>query len=129
MPLVIAQRPIATIKLANKVVWFSFHTLCNIPRSQMDYLEIAKRYPVVLVSDVPQIKANQDAQITYLINLVDVFYDHHVQLILSCEVDIEAIYLQGSKQFEFERTKSRLIEMQSHDYIVRTSSNIDPSNV
>ncbi|MEE9451200.1 MAG: cell division protein ZapE [Gammaproteobacteria bacterium] len=120
--LIIAQRPIKTICLAKQVVWFDFKQLCQPPRSQMDYLAIAERFKVVLVSNVPQIKAQEADKITYLINLVDIFYDQGVHLILSAQVTASALYLQGSERASFQRTLSRLHEMQSQDYLKRIST-------
>lgn len=112
----IEGRTIPTISLANDVVWFDFAVLCNVPRSQLDYLEMAKQFRTVLLSNVPHIAADQDNTARYLINLVDVFYDAHVKLILSAAVPLEDIYPEGRLIFEFRRTRSRLLEMQSSEY-------------
>lgn len=111
--LIIAQRPIEAIYLAAQVVWFDFNQICHVPRSQNDYLAIAKRFNTVLISHVPQIGSNENNKISYLINLVDIFYDEGVELILSSKVELAKIYTTGSKLSEFQRTLSRLTEMQS----------------
>jgi cell division protein ZapE len=118
--LCIENRKIKTRYLAEHVVWFDFNVICNIPRSQLDYLKIAERFDVVLVSAVPII--DDTAAITYFINLVDVFYDEGVQLILSAESEPEALYRQDDKRFEYRRTVSRLIEMQSKEYIEKANT-------
>jgi len=116
-PIEIAGRPINILGQANDIVWFDFNDICQTPRSQIDYLEIAKSYSTVLISNVPQIVAHQDNQARYLINLIDVFYDARVKLILSAAVAIDQLYPQGRFNFEFERTRSRLLEMQSRAYL------------
>lgn len=120
-PILIAGRKINTIRHATNIVWFSFNALCNIPRSQVDYLEIAQNYRTVLISDVPQIRSDQDNIILYLINLIDIFYDNRIKLIISASVALDDIYPQGRFNFEFQRTKSRLIEMQSQHYFSQAS--------
>jgi cell division protein ZapE len=113
----IFNRKIKTLGVASDVIWFDFHELCHVPRSQMDYLEIAKSYSTILVSNVPKIEAHQDNIARYLINLIDVFYDSGVKLILSAAVAIDDLYPTGRLSFEFERTHSRLLEMQSRAYL------------
>lgn len=119
--LTIENRAITTKKLAQDTVWFDFDIICHTPRSQVDYLKIAKRFSIVFISKLPIIKALDRATITYLIHLVDVFYDNHTKLILSAEAEIEDLYPEGEKIFEFQRTISRLHEMRS-EYYLRDSS-------
>jgi len=120
----VENREIPCIKHAEHVVWFDFDIICNIPRSQLDFLKIAERFPTVLVSSVKAMTAKDTAKITYFIHLVDVFYDQGIQLILSAEVGPEKLYEQGDKDFEFQRALSRLIEMQSVDYIEKATRNL-----
>lgn len=112
-------RLINTVKYGDDVLWCDFLALCDGPRSQNDYIEIAKMYHAVLVSEVPQMKVAIDDQARRFINLVDEFYDRNVKLIISAEVPIGELYTGGRLEFEFERTKSRLLEMQSHEYLAR----------
>jgi len=116
-PLQILNREIRVKKSADKVVWFEFEAICSMPRSQNDYLEIAKQYEVVLISGIPQFRASDTNAAIYLRNLVDICYDWRVKLILSAAVAINDLYLQGPLEFEFKRTYSRLQEMQSEDYL------------
>lgn len=116
-PLLIEGRAIATRWLANEVVWFDFAALCHIPRSQLDYVEIARIYSAVILSNVPQIAPEQDNIIIYLIHLVDILYDARVKLIISAAAPVEELYLEGRYAFEFQRTRSRLLEMQSTAYL------------
>lgn len=112
-------RPIHTRRCCEDVVWFDFVALCDGPRSQNDYIEIAKQFHAVLISNVPQLGGQRDDQARRFINLVDEFYDCGVKLILSAEVTLADLYGGGRLEFEFERTTSRLLEMQSHEYLAR----------
>lgn len=102
---------------ADDIVWFDFAELCDGPRSQNDYIELARIYQTVIVSDVPQMHVAQDDQVRRFINMVDEFYDRNVKLIISAQVNIAQLYTGGKLTFEFERTQSRLLEMQSSDYL------------
>ena len=99
------------------VVWFDFDALCDGPRSQNDYIEIAREFHAVLISNVPQMGIYNEDKARRFINLVDEFYDHNIKLVISAEVAILDLYAEGRLSFEFERTRSRLQEMQSHDYL------------
>ena len=68
---------------------------------------------------MPQFSGKNDDQARRFINLVDEFYDRNVKLIISAAHDIEELYTKGQLDFEFRRTKSRLLEMQSHEYLER----------
>ena len=83
-------------------------------------MKIAEQYHMVFVSDVPIMSANDRAQITYFIHLVDVFYDQGIILVLSAEAEIEQLYTTGDKRFEYQRTISRLHEMRSKTYLEAT---------
>ena len=104
---------------AEDVVWFDFPELCDGPRSQNDYIEIAREYHAVLVSGVPHFTITIEDQARRFIALVDEFYDRGVKLILSAEVPIPELYGGEKLAFEFERTASRLLEMQSREYLAR----------
>lgn len=113
------HRALKTQRIHDDVVWFDFYELCDGPRSQNDYIELAKEFHTVLLSDVPQMKRTTDDQARRFINLVDEFYDRNVKLIISAEAGISELYLGGTLSFEFDRTVSRLLEMQSHEYLAR----------
>ena len=110
-------REIAVRCLSDDVAWFEFLALCDGPRSQNDYIELAREFHAVLISNVPQMSMRNDDQARRFINLVDEFYDRNVKLVISAEVSLEHLYEGGRLSFEFERTQSRLLEMQSHDYL------------
>lgn len=117
--LVVEGREIVAQKVADDVVWFDFDDICDGPRSQNDYIELAHEYHAVLVSGVPEMGARNDDKARRFIYLVDEFYDRNVKLILSAELPIEKLYGTGRLEFEFQRTVSRVLEMQSHDYLAR----------
>lgn len=110
------DRPINIKKEAGDTIWFDFIDIVGKPRSQKDFLALAKKYKTCLISNVPVIQEDQDNLITSFINLIDVFYDAKVKVIISAETHVEALYPTGKMRFEFARTQSRLIEMQSVDY-------------
>ena len=110
-------RDIRARRCAKGVAWFRFTDICDGPRSQADYIEIARWYPSVIISGVPQFDALRDDQARRFVSLVDEFYDRRVKLILSADVDVPDLYTGSRLSFEFGRTLSRLVEMQSMDYL------------
>ncbi len=113
----ILNRSLNTRFYADDVVWFDFLQLCDGPRSAYDYVEIAKLYHALILSDVPRLEDEQKDQVRRLINLVDELYDRRVKLIISAEVPLQKLYQGNLLEFEFARCVSRLIEMQSHEYL------------
>jgi len=116
-PICLFERLISVKKRTQNVVWFDFETICGQPRCQADYLELAKAYKVVLISQVRKMQVAESDLIINFINLIDVFYDAGVKLILSAETLPQALYQQGRFSFSFQRTQSRLFEMQSQQYV------------
>ena len=110
-------RALKTRRCAKGIAWFDFSELCDGPRSQADYIEIARWYPTIILSGVPQLDEFSENQARRFIALVDEFYDRHVKLIVSAERPPDALYTGRRLRFEFERTISRLIEMQSTEYL------------
>ncbi|MEM1173360.1 MAG: cell division protein ZapE [Pseudomonadota bacterium] len=113
----IRGRDVVAQRCGKSVVWFDFDTICDGPRSQSDYISIARWYPTVIVSEVPQLTTELDNQARRFIALVDEFYDRRVKLIIAAAVDIDDIYAGKRLVFEFERTRSRLVEMQTTEYL------------
>ena len=103
--------------VADDVAWFDFVELCDGPRSQYDYIELARVFHAVVISNVPEMGVARDDQARRFINLIDEFYDRNVKLVISAAVSLENLYTGGRLDFEFERTQSRLLEMQSEDYL------------
>ena len=110
-------RDIRAHRCAKGIAWFDFTDICDGPRSQNDYIEIARWYPTVIVSGVPVFGGELENQARRFIALVDEFYDRRVKLIVSAAADVNSLYAGARLGFEFERTVSRLIEMQSTDYL------------
>lgn len=110
-------RRITARKCAKGIAWFDFETLCDGPRSQSDYIELARWYPSVIVSGVPELDPMREDQARRFIALVDEFYDRRVKLIIAASTNAESLYAGKRLAFEFDRTVSRLIEMQSSEYL------------
>ncbi|HYM33830.1 MAG TPA: cell division protein ZapE [Steroidobacteraceae bacterium] len=113
------HRKVHAERLASEVIWFNFKQICDGPRGQADYIELARCYHTVLLSDVPILDALHEDQARRFISLVDEFYDRNVNLVVSGRAPIESTYQGREFKFEFERAKSRLIEMQSKEYLAR----------
>ena len=110
-------RDVGAKRRAGSLVWFTFRALCDGPRSQRDYLELARRFSVVFLSDVFRMGPDTGDIARRFTWLVDILYDHRVKLVVSAEVPAAALYTEGPNAQDFPRTVSRLIEMQSRDYM------------
>jgi cell division protein ZapE len=115
-PLDVEGRQIPYRKRAGGVVWFDFEALCGGPRSYADYVDLAKRFHTLLLSGVPRLSAKHSDAARRFTWLVDVLYDERVKLIVSARTPPEAIFTHGESAAEFQRTISRLHEMQSAQY-------------
>ncbi|RTR40127.1 cell division protein ZapE [Shewanella canadensis] len=143
-------RPIPVIKASESQAWFSFGALCEGPRSQLDYIELASQFDTLFVSDIPVLggrpkswiraRGTEDGaiatqtgerQLSYAVGddparrfiaLIDELYDQQVNLYLSAEVPLGELYSDGALNFEFRRTLSRLQEMQSQEYAANSKS-------
>lgn len=113
----IEGRKLRALRRAGTIIWFDFATLCGGPRSQNDYLEIASRYHTVILSSIPEMSAAMSSEARRFTWLIDVFYDCKVKLLMSAAVPPEQLYTQGQMANEFHRTVSRIIEMQSQEYM------------
>jgi cell division protein ZapE len=115
----ILGRNIPLKAVCDDVAWFDFYGLCDGPRSQNDYIELGKLYHAILISNVPVMGVKNDDLARRYINLIDEFYDRGVKVIMSADAPIHEMYTGGSLDFAFQRTTSRMLEMQSHDYLAR----------
>ena len=115
----IEGRKIETVRHADGVVWFDFQAICDGPRGAADYIEIARQYQTVLIADVPRMHEDSNDQAKRFITLVDEFYDRNVKLILTAAAAPGELYTGQRLATAFTRTVSRLIEMQSHEYLAR----------
>ncbi|MBP6309710.1 MAG: AFG1 family ATPase [Arenimonas sp.] len=113
----INERLIPAKALSSGVAWFQFSALCEGPRSAADYIEIARDFHTIIISHVPHFAEHNEEAARRFVYLIDELYDRHVNLLLSAEVEVLALYRGHRLQKEFERTSSRLIEMQSKDYL------------
>ena len=113
------HRRLKARRQADDVIWFDFAELCEGPRGQADYIEIARCFHTVFLTNLPALGVNQENEARRLVALVDEFYDRNVNLIVSAVAPPPQIYQGNKLKFEFERTCSRLIEMQSQHYLSR----------
>ena len=113
----INNRDFHYVAWANDVIWFDFDELCTKPRSANDYLEIARYFNAVFISDIPCMDEGKDDVAKRFVHLIDTLYDNKVKLIVSAEAEPRSLYRGRRVAFEFERTVSRLTEMASRDYL------------
>ncbi len=113
----INDRPIIAKAHADGIVWFDFAALCEGPRAVADYIEIAREYHTVLVSNVPVFDGLSEDAAKRFVLMIDEFYDRHVNLLASAAAAPVALYRGRRYAAEFARTESRLIDMQSDDYL------------
>ena len=110
-------RQLEVERMAPGVIWFDFKALCGGPRSQNDYLELAREHHTLLLSGVPKMNPGMSNEARRFTWLIDVLYDHRVKLIMSAEVAAPELYTEGNFAHEFVRTVSRLLEMRSREYL------------
>ncbi|MCR6686052.1 cell division protein ZapE [Pseudoxanthomonas sp.] len=119
-PLEVEGRTITARAAAAGVAWFDFAELCEGPRSTADYIEIAREFQIVLLGGIPRFDAlNEDAARRF-VNLIDELYDRQVTVVATADAAPVALYEGSRLAGAFERTASRLIEMQSAEYLART---------
>lgn len=117
--ILINHREIPVVRWTDGVAWFDFDVICNIPRSQLDHVELSRFFHTILLENVCAMDDEQADKAQRLITLVDAFYDRNVKLLISAEVPPDALYEGRDLAFQFQRTLSRLHEMQSHEYLAR----------
>ena len=113
----INQRPVNLLANAPGVAWATFSTLCEEPRSAVDYVEMAREYHTVLIEQIPLLDRDKEDAARRFINLVDEFYDRNVKLIATAAHPPETLYDGVRLRFEFDRTVSRLQEMRTQEYL------------
>ena len=99
------------------IIWFNFLDICDGPRSSHDYVEISRYFNTIFISNIPILNENDEEKARRFVSLIDELYDHRVNLIISSETDINNIYQGKQLIFAFKRTLSRLVEMQSKEYL------------
>jgi cell division protein ZapE len=110
-------RDLQTVRHADGIVWFAFDEICGGHRSQNDYIELARCYNTIVVSDIPELSQENDDSARRLVNLIDIMYDRNVKFMGSGSQSPSALYHGARLKDEFERTASRLMEMQSAEYM------------
>ena len=115
--LTVKGRPLVIPRASRGVAWFAFADLCANPLGAADYFAIAERFPAVIVEGIPRLSPQQRNEARRFNILIDTLYEARTLLIASAEVPPEEIYTAGDGTFEFRRTVSRLIEMQSEEHI------------
>lgn len=116
-PLRIDGRDIAVRGLAEGHAWFDFAALCEGPRAASDYIEIATEHHTVLLGGIPLFDGRNDDPARRFVTLIDELYDRHVNLVCTAAAPPTGLYLGHKLGGAFERTASRLIEMQSAEYL------------
>ena len=106
---------------------FQFADLCDKPLGPGDFLKIAKTFHTVIVENIPKLSKARRNEAKRFVILIDALYDNHVRLIASAEVPPDKIYPEGDHAFEFNRTASRLMEMQSQEYLMAPNLKDDGS--
>jgi cell division protein ZapE len=117
--LTINDRPFQAVRRGDGIIWFEFAELCEKPRSSADFIEIARAFNTVMLSNMPQLREQDSNAARRFIILVDEFYDRGVKLLLSAQTPVSSLYSGTRLAFEFSRTSSRLTEMQTHNYLAR----------
>ena len=119
--LTVMARPLPVPRFAGNVAWFGFAELCARPLSAVDYLALAERFGAIMVEGIPRLSPRQRNEAQRFHILIDTLYEARTLLVASAEVPPQEIYVAGDGSFEFQRTVSRLMEMQSEDYVANAS--------
>jgi cell division protein ZapE len=115
--LTVMARPLEVPRVAGNVAWFTFDELCAQPHSAVDYLALAERFAAIVVEGIPRLSPRERNEAQRFHILIDALYEARTIFVASAEVPPEEIYIEGDGSFEFQRTVSRLMEMQSEDYV------------
>lgn len=115
--LTIEGRAVAAVAVGPDMVWFEFKELCEGPRSQNDYIDVARLFGTVFVANVPRFTREDEDAARRFIMMIDEFYDRGVKIVVSAAAPPADLYHGERLAFEFQRAASRLIEMQSHEYL------------
>jgi len=113
----IEGRQLTVLRWAEGVVWFDFAMLCRGARGAADYIELARQYHTVFVSDIPRFGEAREDEARRFITMVDEFYDHGVKLVVSAAAGLDVLYQGQDLHFAFQRTVSRMLEMQTSEYL------------
>lgn len=122
--IMVAGREIEAISIADDVAWFDFKSICQTYRSQKDYIQLSNQFNTLIVSDVPELGAEDDAAARRFVNLIDTAYDYGVNLLVSAAKPPDSIYTGTLLERPFKRTASRLWEMSTPAYLTREKKTI-----
>ena len=112
----IQNREVPVVAVSDNIIWFDFKNISEIPRCQRDYLELSQRFKTIFVHDVTQFKESDTSSLILWMYFIDVCYDAHIKLMILSQVDIDDLYPNGPMKDVFQRTLSRMKEMQSDWY-------------
>ncbi len=112
-------RKVVLSAVHKNIALLSFDELCTQPLGSADYIQLANQFNTLIVTDIPKLTPEKRNEAKRFVTLIDTLYEHKVQLICTAEVPAQALYTEGDGAFEFKRTVSRLIEMQSESYLQR----------
>lgn len=117
--ILINEREIPVRRWTEGVVWFEFHVICGVPRARTDLIEIARYFHTALIGNIPQLTDAHNDLARRFTHLIDEFYDRNVKVLASCAVPVDQLYTGDELAFEYQRTLSRLQEMQTREYLAR----------
>lgn len=116
-PLVINDRSIEIHQRTSNVLWIDFTALCSVPRSSADYAILVKKYSPIIIDRIRQIEEHENNLISNFIQFIDIAYDNKIHCVFSSDVAIDQIYPTGKYKQDFQRTRSRIHEMQTKEYL------------
>jgi cell division protein ZapE len=115
--MIIEGRPLQAVGLGPCMAWFEFAELCDGPRSQNDYIELARLYHTIFISNIPRFTDTDENAARRFIAAIDEFYDRGVKIVVSAQAPPAELYRGERLALEFQRAASRLVEMQTHRYL------------
>ena len=115
--LIINKRELVCQNSCGELVYFTFEELFKKPLSNQDFIALCNNFKIIVIANIPKLFEEDREEARRFINFIDTLYAHKTILICTCEVPAKFIYEEGKGIFEFERTVSRLIEMQSEEYL------------
>ena len=119
--LTVMARPLEVPRCAGHTAWFSFAELCEEAHSAVDYLALVERFAAIVIEGIPRLSPRDRNAAQRFHILIDTMYEAHTLLVCSAEAPPQEIYVEGDGSFEFQRTVSRLMEMQSEEYIAHAA--------
>src|SRR5579872_3405753 len=122
--LTVMARPLEVPRCAGHTAWFSFAELCEQPHSAVDYLALVERFAAILVEGIPRLSSRDRNAAQRFHTLIDAMYEARTLLVVSAAVLPQEIYVEGDGSFEFQRTASRLMEMQSEEYVAHAAAEV-----